>query len=86
MEIIKGHVSKDHVHFFVSVPPTLSVSKIVQLIKGNSPRKLLFKDKNLNKQYWSQSIQKASKIISEKGLKLHVFGKLTAAMMIIANF
>lgn len=31
-------------------------------------------------------IQKASKVRSENGLKLHIFGKLTAAMMIIANF
>lgn len=31
-------------------------------------------------------IQKASKVRSENGLKLHVFGRLTAAMMIIANF
>jgi putative transposase len=27
VEIIKGHVSKDHVHLFVSVPPHLAVSK-----------------------------------------------------------
>ena len=27
IEIIKGHVSKDHVHLFVSVPPYHSVAK-----------------------------------------------------------
>ena len=27
VEIIKGHVSKDHVHLFVSVPPHLAISK-----------------------------------------------------------
>ena len=27
VEIIKGHVSKDHLHLLVSVPPHLSVSK-----------------------------------------------------------
>lgn len=41
IEIISGHVSKDHVHLLVSVPPHLSVSKTVQYIKGYSSRKLL---------------------------------------------
>ncbi len=30
VEIWKGHVSKDHVHLFVSVPPHLAKSKVVQ--------------------------------------------------------
>ncbi|MFT4204518.1 MAG: IS200/IS605 family transposase, partial [Chitinophagaceae bacterium] len=51
-EIIKGHVSKDHIHLFVSCPPTLSVSKLLQLLKGKSSRKLLLEDKNLQRQYW----------------------------------
>ena|SRR5258706_6329223 len=51
VEIIKGHVSQDHIHLFVSVPPTISVSKLVQLMKGMSSRKLLMEDKNLQKQY-----------------------------------
>ncbi len=33
VEIIKGHVSVDHVHLFVSVPPHISVSKLMQHIK-----------------------------------------------------
>jgi putative transposase len=36
VEILKGHVSKDHVHLFVSVPPYLSISKLVQYLKGKS--------------------------------------------------
>jgi len=30
VEILRGHVSKDHVHLFVGYPPSLSVSKMVQ--------------------------------------------------------
>ena len=56
VEIIKGHISKDHVHLFVSVPPTLSVSKLVQMLKGVSSRKLLMEDKNLQRQYWGQHL------------------------------
>ncbi len=29
IEIIRGHVSKDHIHLLVSVPPQHSVSKVV---------------------------------------------------------
>ena len=32
--IIKGHLSPDHVHLMVSVPPHLSVSKMMQYLKG----------------------------------------------------
>ena len=34
IEIVKGHVGKDHVHLFVLVPPYLSVSKVMQYLKG----------------------------------------------------
>ena len=40
VKIIRGHVSKDHIHLFVSAPPSLSVSKLIQAVKGRSSRKL----------------------------------------------
>lgn len=54
VEIIKGHVSKDHVHIFVSIPPQISVSRMVQYIKGKTSRKMLQEDKQLSKMYWGQ--------------------------------
>ena len=30
VRIVKGHVSRDHVHLFVSAPPRLSVSRMMQ--------------------------------------------------------
>lgn len=56
VEILAGHVSKDHVHLLVSAPPNLSVSKLVQYIKGYSSRKLLMEYKHLNKQFWGQHL------------------------------
>lgn len=50
VEILAGHKSKDHVHLLVSAPPYLSVSKLVQYIKGYSLRKLLMEYKELNKE------------------------------------
>ena len=56
IEILKGHVSKDHIHLFVSVPPYLSVSKIMQSIKGKTSRKLLIEFKTLSKQFWGSHL------------------------------
>src|SRR4051812_22850228 len=39
--IIKGHVSKDHVHLLVSIPPQVTMSRLVQRLKGKSAYKLL---------------------------------------------
>src|SRR5260221_814005 len=67
VEIIKGHVSQDHIHLFVSVPPTISVSKLVQLMKGMSSRKLLMEDKNLQKQYWGQHLWARGYLVASSG-------------------
>lgn len=56
VEILAGHVSVEHIHLLVSVPPHLSVSKIVQYIKGYTSRKLLMEYKELNKQYWGRHL------------------------------
>ncbi len=54
VEILKGHVSQDHIHLFVSVPPQLSVSKLTQYLKGKTSRKLMQEDKQMGKMYWGQ--------------------------------
>lgn len=40
----------------VSCPPSISVSKLVQLIKGKSSRALLSEYKDLKKRYWGQHL------------------------------
>ena len=56
VEIIRGHVSKDHVHFFVSVPPHLAISKLVQYLKGKSSYKLLQENKSLSREFWGRHL------------------------------
>ena len=51
VEIVKGHISRDHVHLLVSVPPYIAVSKLVQRIKGVTSRKLLQENRGLNKAF-----------------------------------
>ena len=52
IRILKGVVSKDHVHLHISYPPKLSISDIVKRLKGRSARKLLQDFKELKKRYW----------------------------------
>jgi putative transposase len=54
VEIISGHVSKDHIHLFVSVPPHLSVSDLVKKIKGKSSWKIMSEFKTISKQFWGR--------------------------------
>lgn len=52
IKILKGVVSKDHVHLHLSYPPKQSVSEIVRRLKGRSARKLLQEYPSLKKRYY----------------------------------
>ena len=54
--IVKGHVSRDHVHLFVSAPPRLSVLRMVQYIKGKSSTQLQQEYPALLKRYWGRHL------------------------------
>ena len=56
LKIIKGVVSKDHIHMFISCPPHLSPSKVAQLLKGKSSFKIQQEFPELKKRYWGQHI------------------------------
>jgi putative transposase len=56
VEILKGHVSKDHVHVFVSFPPHTSGSDLVKRMKGKTSRKLLSENRQLAKQFWGRHL------------------------------
>jgi putative transposase len=56
INILKGHVSQDHVHLLVSSPPMLSPAKIVQYLKGRSSRMLQQEFSHLKKRYWGQHL------------------------------
>ena len=57
--IIKGSVGKEHIHLLVSCPPSVSVSKLVQQLKGKTSRVLLSEYKELKKRYWGQHLWSA---------------------------
>ncbi len=54
IQIIKGRVSKNHVHLYVSYPPKLSVSDMVRYLKGRSSKKIQEEFPQLGKLYWGK--------------------------------
>ena len=40
VQIIKGVLSTNHVHMFLSIPPHLALSTVMQRIKGRSSRRI----------------------------------------------
>ena len=54
VRILKGVVSKDHVHMHIEYPPKLSVGDIVKRLKGRSSRKLQLEFPHLKKHYWGK--------------------------------
>ncbi len=67
VEILAGHVGKDHIHMLVSVPPHLSASKLVQYLKGTTSRKLQMEYKEINKQFWGKHLWARGYFIASSG-------------------
>ncbi len=54
IRILKGAVSKDHVHIVVSAPPNMAPSEIMRRIKGRSSSKLFEEFPVIKKRYWGR--------------------------------
>lgn len=52
VKIMKGHVSKDHVHLFLSIPPQVTISRLVQWLKGKTAHKVMLEFPHMKKYFW----------------------------------
>ena len=52
VQILKGVISKDHIHMHLKYRPWLSISSLVKKLKGRSSRKLQQKFPELQQKYW----------------------------------
>ena len=52
--ILKGVVSKDHVHMHLEYPPSLSVSDLMKRLKGRTSRLLQQEFPALEKRFWGK--------------------------------
>ncbi len=54
VEILKGHIAPDHIHLFVSLPPNIAVSKLMQQLKGRTSHAMINEFALLRRQYWGR--------------------------------
>lgn len=54
VQILKGVVSKDHVHIHIEYPPRTSIAQLVKRMKGRSSRLLQKEFLHLKKRYWGR--------------------------------
>ena len=54
IQILKGVVSKDHIHMHIEYRPSQDISTMVKLLKGCSSRKLQMEFPELKKRYWGR--------------------------------
>ena len=54
VEILKGVVSKDHVHIHIEYPPRISISQLVKRMKGRTSRMLQQEYPKLKNRYWGR--------------------------------
>lgn len=53
-KILKGVVSKDHVHIHIEYPTKLLISDLMKRLKGRTSRVLQMEFPELKKRYWGQ--------------------------------
>ena len=67
-EIIEGHVSSDHVHLVLSIPPKYAVSEVIGTIKGRVAIRL-FKDvPEMRKRHWGRKFWARGYFVSTIGV------------------
>jgi len=62
MEIVE-----DHVHLFLEFHPSISLSKVIQYLKGGSSYRLFKLHPELKKRYWSGSLWSSGKFFRSVG-------------------
>ena len=67
IEIISGHIRPDHVHLLISVPPSLSPSRVVQAIKGKTSHQMLQDFRTLRKEFWGRHFWARGYFIASSG-------------------
>ena len=67
VHIVNGHVSVDHVHLLLSVPPNIAVSDLGQRLKGQSSRKMLDAFGELQRQFLGQHLWARGYFVASSG-------------------
>ena len=68
IEILEGHVSRDHVHLVLSIPPKYAVSEIIGTIKGRVAIRMFKEIPEFRKKYWGKRFWARGYFVSTIGV------------------
>ena len=77
-ELIEMNIQKDHVHLIVSVPPKLSISKLMGILKGKTAIKIFKSYPQLKQKlywgnhFWSRGYCVDTVVLDEEKIKKYV--------------
>jgi len=66
-DIISQEIQPDHLHLFLSIPPSDSVANAVKLLKGITARKLFIRFPELKQSLWGGSLWSPSYYVGTAG-------------------
>ena len=77
VEIIEGHLMKDHVHLCLSIPPKYSVSSFMGYLKGKSSLMIFDKHANLkykygNRHFWAEGYYVSTVGLNEATIRKYI--------------
>ena len=56
IDILQGHIAPDHVHVMISIPPHVTISRLIQRMKGKSSYRLLAEFPHMRKRFWGRHV------------------------------
>ena len=56
VDILQGHISPDHVHVMISIPPQVTIRRLIQRMKGKSSSRLLAEFLHMRKRFWGRHV------------------------------
>ena len=54
VRVVNGALSADHIHLMLEIPPHISVSNFVKIVKGRSSRKIQQEFPEIRQRYWGK--------------------------------
>jgi putative transposase len=56
VDILQGHMAPDHVHVMISIPPHVTISRLIHRMKGKSSYRLLAEFPHMRKPFWRRHV------------------------------
>ena len=65
--VITKEIQADHVHLFLTIPPSVAVATVVKILKGTTARKLFLNFPQLKKELWGGHLWAPSYYVGTAG-------------------